>query len=153
MFKFLKSKKGFTLVELMIVVVIMAILVAVAVPIYNAVTENSRKKTCLGNQRTIVGQINTSVMADPSVIAIADNSSAEITIKTNATGDGIAENGVIDEGVFDTTGDTFKSFFNEKNLPYCPEDNNTLEITVSTSDVNGYVGIDVVCSNTTHKAN
>ena len=47
MFKFLKSKKGFTLVELMIVVVIMAILVAVAVPIYSAVTANARKKTCI----------------------------------------------------------------------------------------------------------
>ena len=37
--KMLKNKKGFTLVELMIVVVIMAILVAVAIPIYNAVTK------------------------------------------------------------------------------------------------------------------
>ncbi len=151
MFKFLKSKKGFTLVELMIVVVIMAILVAVAVPIYNAVTENSRKKTCLGNQRTIVGQINTSVMADPSVIAIADNSSAEITIKTNATGDGIAENGVIDEGVFDTTGNTFKSLFNTNNLPFCPEANRTLTVTVTTTGSDGYIQIETVCENTTHK--
>ena len=42
MFKFMKSKKGFSLVELMIVVVIMAILVAVAVPIFSAVTRNAR---------------------------------------------------------------------------------------------------------------
>ena len=41
MFKFMKSKKAFTLVELMIVVVIMAILVVVAVPIYNSVTDNA----------------------------------------------------------------------------------------------------------------
>ena len=49
MFKFMKSKKGFSLVELMIVVVIMAILVAVAVPIYNSVTGNARAKTCIDN--------------------------------------------------------------------------------------------------------
>ena len=58
MFKLLKSKKGFTLVELMIVVVIMAILVAVAVPIFSAVTANARKKTCLANQREIQAQLN-----------------------------------------------------------------------------------------------
>ena len=45
MFKFMKTKKGFSLVELMIVVVIMAILVAVAVPIFNSVTGNARAKT------------------------------------------------------------------------------------------------------------
>ncbi len=64
MFKFLKSKKGFTLVELMIVVVIMAILVAVAVPIYSAVTANARKKTCAANIREITSQLNNYVMGD-----------------------------------------------------------------------------------------
>ncbi len=64
MFKFLKSKKGFTLVELMIVVVIMAILVAVAVPIYSAVTANAKKKTCVANMREIVSQINNYAMSE-----------------------------------------------------------------------------------------
>lgn len=47
------NKKGFSLVELMIVVVIMGILIAVAVPLYNAVTKNAEKRTCQDNQRTI----------------------------------------------------------------------------------------------------
>ena len=62
MFKFMKSKKGFTLVELMIVVVIMAILVAVAVPIFSAVTKNARIKTCAANRREIVSQVNNYMM-------------------------------------------------------------------------------------------
>ena len=44
--KLLRSEQGFTLVELMIVVVIMAILVAVAIPIYNAVTDNVEAQAC-----------------------------------------------------------------------------------------------------------
>ena len=62
MFKLLKSKKGFTLVELMIVVVIMAILVAVAVPIFSAVTKNARAKTCIGNQREIISSVGNWLM-------------------------------------------------------------------------------------------
>ena len=62
MFSFMKSKKGFTLVELMIVVVIMAILVAVAVPIFSAVTKNARTKTCIGNQREIISSVGNWLM-------------------------------------------------------------------------------------------
>lgn len=47
------NKKGFTLVELMIVVVIMAVLVAVAVPVYVTVAETAKKRTCNNNCRTI----------------------------------------------------------------------------------------------------
>ncbi|HOD02529.1 MAG TPA: type II secretion system protein [Clostridiales bacterium] len=43
------KNKGFTLVELMIVVVIMAILVTVAVPVYMAVADNAEKRTCNNN--------------------------------------------------------------------------------------------------------
>lgn len=56
--KMLKDKKGFTLVELMIVVVIMGILVAVAVPVYTSVTKNAKTKTCATNIKSIQSTIN-----------------------------------------------------------------------------------------------
>ena len=47
------NKKGFSLVELMIVVVIMGILIAVAIPLSGAITENSKNKTCSNNMKAI----------------------------------------------------------------------------------------------------
>lgn len=47
------NKKGFSLVELMIVVVIMGILIAVAIPLYGAITKNANNKTCASNIKTI----------------------------------------------------------------------------------------------------
>lgn len=47
------NKKGFSLVELMIVVVIMGILIAVAIPLYGAITTNAKNKTCASNIDTI----------------------------------------------------------------------------------------------------
>lgn len=43
------NKKGFSLVELMIVVVIMGILIAVAIPLYGAIQDNAKNNTCESN--------------------------------------------------------------------------------------------------------
>ena len=56
------NKKGFTLVELMIVVVILGILVAIAVPIYSAVTKNAKRKACQGDIRIIRSNLASYIM-------------------------------------------------------------------------------------------
>lgn len=125
MFKLLKSKKGFTLVELMIVVVIMAILVAVAVPIFSAVTKNARTKTCLANQREIQAQFNNNSMSGILKLAAGD----EFVLTTNDEGDG-----------GEWTGDADKVAIIEElfqKVPYCPVEGNTITVTVAKANLTG----------------
>ena len=51
------GKGGFTLAELLIVVAIIAVLVAIAIPVFSSVLENSRESTDLSNVRSAYGEV------------------------------------------------------------------------------------------------
>lgn len=125
--KMLKNKKGFTLVELMIVVVIMGILVAVAIPIYGAVTDNAEKKTCADNRRTIQSMVTTYQMT-------GGEGGSQIPWATLEAEDL-------------TTDADFLAMFEGGTLPECPA-GGTYDIAITPDPTTGARSITVTCEGT-----
>ena len=142
MFKFLKSKKGFTLVELMIVVVIMAILV------------NARKKTCIGNQREIISSVGNWLMLqsnstisgtfytcggndDPHFATTIDTGSPKDSAKVTTIGT-TAITGA-DAGSADVA-----TLF--KTVPVCPDASNYITVTIASGSTDGKATVSTSCS-------
>jgi len=67
----LKERKGFTLAELLIVVAIIAVLVAVAIPVFTAQLEKARVATEQANARSTYAQAVAAYLTDDSWDAAA----------------------------------------------------------------------------------
>jgi prepilin-type N-terminal cleavage/methylation domain-containing protein len=76
--KMFRKDEGFTLVELMVVVLIIGILVAIAIPVFNAASASARLSTCKANQRTIEGAVQQYLAADPVNAWVAGGVAAKL---------------------------------------------------------------------------
>ncbi len=108
----LHNKKGFSLVELMIVVVIMGILMAVAIPLYGAVTDNAEAKTCGTNQDEISLIFHKYVLIDERYTSstIFNDGYTSFNSKTDEPEDAFSPE--------------FMQFFKSGEFPHCPVEGN-----------------------------
>ncbi len=70
------NKKGFTLAELLIVVAIIAVLVAIAIPVFNAQLEKARENTDIANLRSAYGEAVATYLSEnslPATVTIGGN--------------------------------------------------------------------------------
>lgn len=64
LFKRIQEKKGFTLAELLIVVAIIAVLVAIAIPVFTTQLEKSRESADASNIRAAYAEVAASALTD-----------------------------------------------------------------------------------------
>lgn len=82
----IREKKGFTLAELLIVVAIIAVLVAIAIPIFTTQLEKSKEATDLANVRAAYAEVTAAYLDDNSAhTANVDLKSDTSDLKTTAT--------------------------------------------------------------------
>lgn len=76
-----RGAKGFTLAELLVVVAIIAVLVAIAIPIFTNQLEKAREATDMANVRAAYAAVSSDVLTDPA----ENDDNNGVTYKADAT--------------------------------------------------------------------
>lgn len=83
------NNRGFTLAELLIVVAIIAVLTAIAIPVFTSQLEKSREATDLSNIRSAYAEVTTAILTgdlnkDTNTVKVANNLAVEGKVNENA---------------------------------------------------------------------
>ena len=94
--KLMKREEGFTLAELLIVVAIIAVLTAIAIPVFTSQLEKSREATDMSNLRAAYAEITANYLANGASLAASGTSnatSADVALRQTQSGWQNTENG------------------------------------------------------------
>ena len=82
------NRKGFTLAELLIVVAIIAVLVAVAIPVFTSQLEKSREATDAANIRSAYAVIQSAALMQDDTTTITKNNNSTTTFSVPSEAEG-----------------------------------------------------------------
>lgn len=88
--KKIRNRKGFTLAELLIVVAIIAVLTAIAIPVFTAQLEKSREATDMANIRGAYAEVAAASITDPDNTITASVDLKQTQANWQTTGANIA---------------------------------------------------------------
>ena len=81
-----ENKKGFTLAELLIVVAIIAVLVAISIPIFTSRLEKSREAVDLANMRAAYAQVQAAGLTETTKADLTTQNTDKITYDVTGSG-------------------------------------------------------------------
>jgi type IV pilus assembly protein PilA len=107
--RFVTPRKGFSLIELLVVVLILSILMSVALPLYMSAVADSQKKTCRATMQTIANAVaaawmNTNmfiIFGKPTPATLPDLKGEPICPTSNTNSYNVVKVNNSEDGTFD----------------------------------------------------